>query len=144
MPMLADNLPNYMKPNLAWMSKEAHDPGTALTLLKSALMTRQQTIRMTRRMVTQKKPGDILGNSVIDAFIFGTANSKTIKENMIPPKTYVINKKSPVLADLFKIETQTKKKSNKIASSREPAVKRQITRAKLQSYLNMRYKGQVG
>ena len=133
-----------MKPNLAWMSKEALDPGTALTLLKSALMTRQQTIKMTRRMATQRKPGDTHSNSAIDAFLLGTANSKTIKDNMLPPKTYVINKKSPVLADLFKIESQKKTKANKIPSSREPPVKRQITRAKIQSYLNMRYKGQVG
>ena len=43
---------------------------------------------------------------------------------MLPPKTYVINKKSLVLADLFKIEVQKKTKANKIGSSREPAVKR--------------------
>ena len=63
--------------------------------------------------------------------MLGTQTSQKVKENLLPPKTYIINKNSPVLADLFKIKQQVKTKKNKIASSREPAVKKEITRAKI-------------
>ena len=54
-----------MRPNAAWISKEAQDPGTALLQLQSRLLARQATFKSRGRGNQREGWKEALGSSAL-------------------------------------------------------------------------------